>query len=87
MGGIGLKMKSISYIYHMFIIIFLLIIFIFIIGTIVQQYLGMNHNWIEEGDCFDREWNKINNLTCDVDKYCSEFFISLYPKCSEEELN
>lgn len=36
------------------------------IGMIVQEFYNINNYSIEKGDCFDKEGNKINEVTCDV---------------------
>lgn len=59
---------------------------VMLIGTGIQEIKGMNHYWVEQGDCFDKNSNRINELTCDVRNSCSENFISLLGKCEPGEV-
>ena len=63
--------------------ILLLVLSVAFFGTGLQEIAGMNHYYTEKGDCFDRNHNKINEVTCDVKRHCSENWISVLGKCEE----
>lgn len=65
--------------------LFGILILVATIGTAVQEFSGLNKHWVEEGDCFDRFSNKIEGLTCEIDKSCSTYFVSILSRCEGGE--
>ncbi|MFA6074065.1 MAG: hypothetical protein WC758_08160 [Candidatus Woesearchaeota archaeon] len=64
-----------------------IILFILLsIGSIYSDLKGKTYHWVEEGNCYDKFGNKINEVICDIEKSCSEYNFNVYNKCNEEDM-